>query len=533
MSRKPPVPLPESDDPYVLLEVRPGASVEQIRRAYLRKVRVYKPDRHPAEFRRVREAYDRLREQERWFDAWRQASEVVRKAAEEAARAEGEASDDGGDDAAAQAGDEAQDDEGAREGHGYEHEHEDDGEDDDVEALIAALEEELREAREAGEELDDDELGDDADEDRGMNGRDHGPWRVVPIDRNASLRGRASTNASAERLDALEQQVHAALEADRLVDAAALLLAPDADVLAAQPRFATLLLEVCCAVVWEDPPQLQALVGRYGDVISQHDTEHRDGALLHRRILADELPAWRRVVADWPELHRFVVLGSSLRAPGEAELGLRLGKRAAADPTAFLRVLVVASACAPGIVALYCGMAERWSRAYGTIALHPDPRTRPTVDRAAAALADSVLHHRWVRWEQLWPLLVGTTLVTLLLTARSPLVELVVIGAVLVLWAWRAWMAAPEVRIFGRVLRPAAAAWLWATHASLDDLATALRDHLPPPGTWAAVLHPGTVAEYPERLAGDLALLAFGVTAPMIPLLRSPGDERGSGSGAT
>ena len=86
--------LPDTDDPYVLLDVRPGATAEQIRRAYLRRVKVWKPDRHPAEFRRVREAYDRLREQEKWFDAWQKAGQVVRRAAEEAARVEAEAHDE-------------------------------------------------------------------------------------------------------------------------------------------------------------------------------------------------------------------------------------------------------------------------------------------------------------------------------------------------------------------------------------------------------------------------------------------------------
>ena len=84
--KDPPVALPDTDDPYVLLEVRPGASADQIRRAYLRRVKVFKPDRYPAELRRVREAYDRLREQEAWFHAWQQASEVVRQAQERAAR---------------------------------------------------------------------------------------------------------------------------------------------------------------------------------------------------------------------------------------------------------------------------------------------------------------------------------------------------------------------------------------------------------------------------------------------------------------
>ncbi|MCX4244119.1 J domain-containing protein [Paraliomyxa miuraensis] len=498
MSRKPPIELPQTDDPYVLLDVRPGASAEQIRRAYLRRVKVYKPDRHPAEFRRIREAYDRLREHERWFDAWRQASEVVRKAAEAAA-------------AAAEAG-EGRD---ADEEDGFE-----DEDDEDVDALIAALEEELREGRDERFEPD------EADEDDDLPQADAAELALELGDRRKRTERVADT---AERLVALECEVHGALTGGRSSDAAALLLSSEAELLASHTAFGTLLLEVCCAVIWDAPGQFEALRQRYGDLVSTYDTEHRDGALLHRRLLTDELPAWRLAVASWPELERFVALGSSLRAPAEAELGLRLGRRAADDPAGFLRVLVVASAAAPGILACYVSMAERWSKHYGKIAVVVEPANRPTVERAAQTLAHSVQHDRWVRWEQLRPLLLLVVLVSMIVLTRSPLVELLVIGAVLVLWGWNAWVAPSEVRIYDRVVRPAAAGWLWSTHATPQELATALRQRLPPSGTWAAVLHPGNLEEYPERLADDLALLAFGETAPMIPLLSRP---RGSGPGS-
>lgn len=534
--------LPDTDDPYVLLDVRPGATPEQIRRAYLRRVKQWKPDRHPAEFRRVREAYDRLREQEKWFDAWQKAGDVVRRAAEEVARAEAEASDEGAaspaaeaedddrahaepeadraDDAAARASSSAPVDElaVAREAarreieRALEHdalldddEDDHDGEDeDDVDALIAALEEELREhPDEADEDLDEDEH----------------PYALDPA---ARRRRRARASASAERLAALASRVHTALEAGRFAEAADLLLEPGTEVIAAHREFAPLLLEVCCAVVWELPPRFAALVSRYGDLVSAHDTEHHDGALLHRRILEGELPAWREAVAEWPELHRFLVLGSSLRAPAEAELGLRLGRRAAAEPTAFLQVLERAAERAPGLMALYVGMAERWARCYGRLPLERPARARPSVEQAAVALADVAVRHRRVRWEQARPLLVSLAIVLVPIFAPSPVLELAIMGLVILLWAWRAWTAESVARIYAQVVRPAAAAWLWATQASPDALATALQSRLPARGTWSAVMHPGDLDEYPRRLRNDLALLAFGATSPMIPLLRAP-----------
>lgn len=519
--------LPDTDDPYVLLDVRPGATAEQIRRAYLRRVKVWKPDRHPAEFRRVREAYDRLREQEKWFDAWQKAGEVVRRAAEEAARSEAEASREPTGEA--EAGEEppshTHDDDAAphdevaaareaarakleraleHDALSAEDDDDEDADEDDVDALIAALEEELR------------EHPDEDDEDLEDEQRPYAP------DPAELRRRRARAAAASDRLATLASDVHTDLEAGRFAEAADRLLEPGTEAIATHREFAPLLLEVCCAVVWELPPRFQALVSRYGDLVSAHDTEHHDGALLHRRILEDELPAWREAVTEWPELHRFLVLGSSLRAPAEAELGLRLGRRAAADPTAFLQVLERAAERAPGLVALYVGMAERWARCYGRLPLERPMRARPSVDQAAAALADAAVRHRRVRWEQARPLLVSLVIVLVPIFAPSPVLEVALVGLVILLWAWRAWTAESVARIYAQVVRPAAAAWLWATHATPDALATALHARLPARGTWSAVMHPGDLDEYPRRLRSDLALLAFGATSPMIPLLRAP-----------
>ena len=53
-----PPPLPDSDDPFELLGLERDCSERDLKRAYARLIRVYRPDRDPAEFRRVREAFE-------------------------------------------------------------------------------------------------------------------------------------------------------------------------------------------------------------------------------------------------------------------------------------------------------------------------------------------------------------------------------------------------------------------------------------------------------------------------------------------
>jgi curved DNA-binding protein CbpA len=50
------------EDPRSILEVGPEASGEEVRAAYLRKIKQYPPDRHPEEFEKVRDAYELLRD---------------------------------------------------------------------------------------------------------------------------------------------------------------------------------------------------------------------------------------------------------------------------------------------------------------------------------------------------------------------------------------------------------------------------------------------------------------------------------------
>lgn len=52
-------------DPRAVLGVGPEADDEQIRAAYLRKLREYPPDRCPSEFENVRDAYELLRDRRR------------------------------------------------------------------------------------------------------------------------------------------------------------------------------------------------------------------------------------------------------------------------------------------------------------------------------------------------------------------------------------------------------------------------------------------------------------------------------------
>ena len=53
------------DDPRQVLGVSPEASDDEIRAAYIRKVKEYPPDRAPGEFEKVRDAYETLRDPRR------------------------------------------------------------------------------------------------------------------------------------------------------------------------------------------------------------------------------------------------------------------------------------------------------------------------------------------------------------------------------------------------------------------------------------------------------------------------------------
>lgn len=50
-----------SEGPYAVLGLAPGATAEEVRRAYFRLVRIHTPEAHPEEFKRVRAAYETLR----------------------------------------------------------------------------------------------------------------------------------------------------------------------------------------------------------------------------------------------------------------------------------------------------------------------------------------------------------------------------------------------------------------------------------------------------------------------------------------
>ena len=54
--------MTNNHDPRHVLGIPPEAGDEEIRAAYLRKVKEYPPDRAPAEFEKVRDAYETLRD---------------------------------------------------------------------------------------------------------------------------------------------------------------------------------------------------------------------------------------------------------------------------------------------------------------------------------------------------------------------------------------------------------------------------------------------------------------------------------------
>jgi hypothetical protein len=53
-------------DPYALLGVSPGAPAKEVRRAYTRLIRHYKPEQYPEHFRRIRDAFETVQR----FGAW-------------------------------------------------------------------------------------------------------------------------------------------------------------------------------------------------------------------------------------------------------------------------------------------------------------------------------------------------------------------------------------------------------------------------------------------------------------------------------
>lgn len=55
------------DDPFRLLGVEPPTSEQDLKRAYIRLIRRFKPEHHPEQFRRIREAYEAAIERAKWF----------------------------------------------------------------------------------------------------------------------------------------------------------------------------------------------------------------------------------------------------------------------------------------------------------------------------------------------------------------------------------------------------------------------------------------------------------------------------------
>ena len=65
-------PLPEDlkrwpQDPYALLGVRPGTPAKDVRKAYTRLIRYYKPEQYPEHFRRIRDAFETIQRFGEWL----------------------------------------------------------------------------------------------------------------------------------------------------------------------------------------------------------------------------------------------------------------------------------------------------------------------------------------------------------------------------------------------------------------------------------------------------------------------------------
>lgn len=54
-------------DPYQLLGVKPGVTPKELRQAYTRLIRRFKPEQFPEHFRLIREAYDQARQHGMFF----------------------------------------------------------------------------------------------------------------------------------------------------------------------------------------------------------------------------------------------------------------------------------------------------------------------------------------------------------------------------------------------------------------------------------------------------------------------------------
>lgn len=52
-------------DPYAVLELERGATAADIKKAYFAMVRIHPPEREPEMFKRIRAAYERLRDPEK------------------------------------------------------------------------------------------------------------------------------------------------------------------------------------------------------------------------------------------------------------------------------------------------------------------------------------------------------------------------------------------------------------------------------------------------------------------------------------
>lgn len=86
-------PLPDDTsswprDPFELLGVTPENDDRDIKRAYQRLLRVYLPERHPEEFRRIREAYEAARDFRQWLAQAEPRSPPESDAGERSKRAE-------------------------------------------------------------------------------------------------------------------------------------------------------------------------------------------------------------------------------------------------------------------------------------------------------------------------------------------------------------------------------------------------------------------------------------------------------------
>ncbi len=404
--------LPDTDDPHALLGVATEATADEVRRAYLRRIKVFKPDRHPDAFRRIRGAFEAL---QAGFEIRARLRDVTPPAA------------------------------------GWDHDAEPEPE----------------------------------------------PARAAP------------TSTRRQRLEALTTGVYDALREQRRDEAGRLLLTPEAELLAVEPAFTGLLLDVCCATIWSATPLHAALTARYPDIITAADcstSEYWSHPLWDLQSLSTEKSGWLHQTASIPELTGFLEEGAVQGGAFAEQAGAAVAERLGRDPMAVLEVLDRAVTSAPSVVELLSERADAWADAHGGEPVQSTEASPPTAVSLVRQLEASLDDPRRLLVEWLKRLAVTLAMPALVVAVGAPLTPLLfslLIGAIAYHTVFDATRA-----MYAQIIRPTLVPWLVATGQPLTIVTEQLRRQLASRGRLSRLLRPDGLSRYPALLADDSALRA-------------------------